>query len=143
MDKGKPIIHRIISILAVVFACVFFAMSILSILEGDDRVNTILKVVLSGAAVLVSFIWLWLAFQVKYVEYHYNDKIISIYAGYIAHTLRVDGKLADKHGQWLLNVNTQLSAKIDKDVKIVVRIEPLNVVSFKLLGDKYLKKISK
>jgi hypothetical protein len=140
MDKAKPIVHRIISILAVVFACVFFAVSILSVLEGETSVNSVLKVVLSGAAVLVSFIWLWLAFQVRYVEYHYNDKIVSIYAGFMAHTLRVDGKLADKHGQWLLNVNKQLYANLDNGVKIVVKIEPLNVVSFKVLGVKYKKK---
>lgn len=140
MDKAKPIVHRIISILAVVFACVFFAVSILSVLEGETSVNSVLKVVLSGAAVLVSFIWLWLAFQVRYVEYHYNDKIVSIYAGFMAHTLRVDGKLADKHGQWLLNVNKQLYANLDNGVKIVVKIEPLNVVSFKVLGAKYKRK---
>lgn len=138
-DKIKPIIHRVIAITAVALSCMFFASSLLAIMEDDYTLQTIFSVVLAGSAVLISFIWMWLSFQVRNVVYHYNDKIVSMYAGYLVHSLRVDGKLADKYTKWLWNVNTELSAKIDKDARIAVKVEPLNVISFKLYGSRYKK----
>ncbi len=142
-EKIMVILHKIIAIIAVVASCLFFAISLLAVIDGASGLNAIAQVVLAGACVLISVIWVWLAFQVRCKEYNYNDKIISVYAGYFRHTLRVDGRLASKYNKWLSAINVELSATLDENTKIIAKIQPLNIITFRLYSQKYLKNKTK
>ena len=139
IEKCVVVVHKIIAILAVIASCVFFALSLLTVIDGASGLNIIAQVILSGACVLVSVIWVWLSFQVRCKEYNYNDKVITVYAGYFRHTLKVDGRLASKYNQWLWGVNVELSATLDENTRIVAKIQPLNTITFRLYSQKYLK----
>lgn len=135
-EKSMPVIHKIIAIIAVVASCVVFALSMFDIMDGKHDIETIGMVILSGLCVLISVVWIWLSFQIKYKEYQYNDKLVTIYAGYLKHTLRIDKKLVSRRHQWLWNVDGELSSIVDDKSRIVVRLQPMNLISLKLYSRK-------
>ena len=135
-EKSMPIFHRILAIFAIVASCVYFAITMLEIMNGKHDFEAVVTVIFTGLCILISVLWVWLSFQIKYKEYHYNDKLITIYAGFVRHTFRVDGKLVSKHNQWLTNVDAELSGLVDDKSRLAVRIQPLNLISLKMYTKK-------
>jgi hypothetical protein len=71
------------------------------------------------------------ALLLSYKEYCYNDKIISVYAGFYHHTLRVDGELCDEHNTIVAYTPIKLSTTIGEDV-IEATISLTNRISIKV-----------
>ena len=71
------------------------------------------------------------ALLISYKEYEFNEKIISVYAGWYHHTLRIDGELYDEHNTIVSYSPIYLSTTVD-DYYIEARITLTNRISVKV-----------
>ena len=69
---------------------------------------------------------------VSYKEYEYNGKIISVYAGYFHHTLRINGEKFDEHNTLLAFTPIKLTTKLDQTTDIEATITLTNRISLKI-----------
>lgn len=74
----------------------------------------------------------------SYKEYNYNDRVISVYAGWYHHTLRIDGELGDEHNTLSRYSAITLSTTLDGEI-IEARITLSNRISVKV-NNKLLKR---
>ena len=72
----------------------------------------------------------------KYKEYSYADKKISIYLGWYHHTLRVNGKKYDEYNTIMTTIMTfrplRLSTTLDDGTKIEAKISATNKIFLKI-----------
>ena len=68
----------------------------------------------------------------RYREYDYNGKKISVYAGWSHHTLRIDGELCDEHITIMSYTPLKLSTTLDDNIKIEATISLSNRISLKI-----------
>lgn len=73
----------------------------------------------------------------SYKEYVIDDKIISVYAGFYHHTLRINGEKYDEHNTIMTFTPIRLSTTLENGSKIEVIISLTNRISTKL-NDKIL-----
>ena len=79
------------------------------------------------------------ALLLSYKEYVIDDKIISVYAGFYHHTLRINGEKYDEHNTIMTFTPIRLSTTLENGSKIEVIISLTNRISTKL-NDKILTK---
>ena len=83
---------------------------------------------------LVIFISLFImSFFLKYKEYIYENKVISVYAGWYRHYLKINGEKVDEfNGGSFMPIF--LNANIDENTRIDVIITRYNGITFKING---------
>ena len=67
----------------------------------------------------------------NYKEYDYNGKILSVYAGWFHHTLRIDGVLLDEHNTLISFVHIILSATTEDGTSLEATVTTFNRISLK------------
>lgn len=82
-----------------------------------------------GSPIVIMF--LIAALLISYREYEYEGVIISVYAGWYHHTLRIDGELYDEHSTLITYSPIYLSTTIE-DYTIEARITLTNRISVKV-----------
>lgn len=87
---------------------------------------------------LCLILFLICSFLISYKEYNYKDRVISIYAGWYHHTLRIDGELCDEHNTLVSHTAITLSTTLDGEI-IEARITLSNRISVKV-NNKLLKR---
>lgn len=66
-----------------------------------------------------------------YKEYSYNGNIISVYAGWFHHTLRINGEILDEHTTSISLTPIYLSTTLEDGTKLEATISHLNRISLK------------
>lgn len=92
---------------------------------------------LTSSYFIIIFISLFIiSFFLKYKEYIYENKVISVYAGWYRHYLKVNGEKVDEfNGGSFIPIS--LTASIDENTRIDVIITRSNGITFKINGKLY------
>jgi len=72
------------------------------------------------------------ALLISYKEYEVEGKIVSVYAGWYHHTLRVDGEKFDEHNTIISYIPIKLSTTLNKKTKLEATISMTNRISLKV-----------
>lgn len=81
------------------------------------------------------------SFLLSYKEYSYNDKKISVYAGWFHHTLRINDEKYDELNILIFFAPIKLTTTLDDESKVEATITLLNRIKVKV-NDKLLNKIT-
>ncbi len=82
--------------------------------------------------IFIALIFLILAFLPNYKEYEYSGRIISVYAGLMHYTLRVNGELYDKHTTLNDLVSINLSTILEDGTHLWATISSLRRITLKI-----------
>ena len=83
---------------------------------------------------VIILVFFFCSLSVSYKEYKVNEKLISVYAGFRHHILRVDGDLCDEYVSSFTYTPVKLSTTIDHGINIDVTISLSNRITVKAKG---------
>ncbi len=81
-------------------------------------------------------------FFIQYKEYKFKDNIISVYAGYTYHFLKINGEIYDEYRELFSLTPIKLNTILDDNTKIEATISTSNHIFLKI-NDKLYNKLNK
>lgn len=105
-------------------------------IDFDNPFNFITIMYYFVPVVLIGFV---LTLCVRYKEYDFNGKTISVYAGVNKHYLKIDDEKFDEHNSWLIFSPLKLSTKLGEN-EIIATISLTNNISLKINDKLYQPK---
>lgn len=138
-EKNKIVVLRVVWFLVLV-ALVGLMIGLVWGFAGSESIAVIIILTILRVVVIVALVIFIMSFFLSYKEYQYNTKTISIYAGFIHHTLRVDGKKCDEYNTLSSYVPIVLLTTLEDGTKIEAKISLSNRITLKINDKLYEKK---
>ena len=120
-EETKIWLHRIICTL-------FLSLSIFIDIRFFLEIDTFIIIFFPLFSLVLFLNSLTLSFKC----FRYQDKIISVYAGFIHHTLRINSEIYDEQTTLITFTPIKLSTKLENNIEINATISTLNRISIKI-----------